>query len=378
MGRTKRHASGSVCYDKRRGVWQWFYYADGKRRSKTIGTRQNYPTKGAAWIQVERMQASSEATSNEIPSGGDTVRSLIARYESERMPKRFSTAYTYRSFLRRVDARWGETPIRDLRPLEVELWLRELPLSPKSKTHLRSLLHILVEFAMFAGIIPIARNPISLVQNKGASKRTRKTRSLTVEEFHSLLRRLNEPFATIALVCVCLGLRISEALGLRWSDIDWLGAKLSVSRGVVMQHVDDCKTEGSAKTFTLAADLVQRLKNWKQLSQFSKSFDWIFASPFNIGRRPYSYTGTRQELVRAATAAGIGHLSTHAFRHTYRSWLDQVGTSLAVQQKAMRHTDLRMTMAYGDVVDNRVEQALEKVADLAFDKNSTQTARESS
>ena len=37
----------------------------------------------------------------------------------------------------------------------------------------------------------------------------------------------------------------------------------------------------------------------------------------------------------------------------------------------MRHTDLRMTTAYGDVGDNRVGQALEKVADLAFDTNST-------
>jgi hypothetical protein len=30
---------------------------------------------------------------------------------------------------------------------------------------------------------------------------------------------------------------------------------------------------------------------------------------------------------------GLGHLGTHAFRHTYRSWLDAVGTPIAVQQK---------------------------------------------
>jgi integrase len=40
------------------------------------------------------------------------------------------------------------------------------------------------------------------------------------------------------------------------------------------------------------------------------------------GRLPYSYIGVWRELNRAAAAAKIGHLCTHAFRHTYRSWLD--------------------------------------------------------
>jgi integrase len=39
-------------------------------------------------------------------------------------------------------------------------------------------------------------------------------------------------------------------------------------------------------------------------------------------------------------------------RHTYRSWLDAVGTSIAVQQKLMRHADIRTTMnVYGDCRD---------------------------
>jgi hypothetical protein len=49
-------------------------------------------------------------------------------------------------------------------------------------------------------------------------------------------------------------------------------------------------------------------------------------------------------------------------------------TQLAVQQKAMRHTDIRTTMIYGDVVDGRIGQALEKVSGLVF-ANSTQAAR---
>jgi integrase len=153
------------------------------------------------------------------------------------------------------------------------------------------------------------------VANKGATKRVRKARSLTAEQFSALLSELHEPFATMALLCVCLGLRISEALSIRWSDVDWLGSRLSIKRGIVEQRVDDCKTEGSAKALVLAEGLLARLKAWKQASQFRDAEDWVFASPHSIGRLPYSYGGTRDELSRAAKASGIRPVSTHAFRH---------------------------------------------------------------
>jgi integrase len=183
----------------------------------------------------------------------------------------------------------------------------------------------------------------------------------------------------MALLCVCLGLRISEALALRWSDVDWLGSRISIRRGIVEQVVDDVKTEGSAKAFNLADELLGRLKSWKQLSEFSGAEDWIFASPVKLGRLPYSYTGVWRELVRAAGAAKIGHIGTHAFRHTYRSWLDAVGTAVAVQQKMMRHADIRTTFnIYGDVVTDEMTTASSRVAQLAFQSNGAQTERRGS
>jgi integrase len=51
----------------------------------------------------------------------------------------------------------------------------------------------------------------------------------------------------MALLCVCFGARISEAFALRWADVDWLGARLGIRRGILEQIVDDVKTEGSAR-----------------------------------------------------------------------------------------------------------------------------------
>jgi hypothetical protein len=53
---------------------------------------------------------------------------------------------------------------------------------------------------------------------------------------------------------------MSEALALRWSDVDWLGSRLSVKRGIVEQNVNEVKTASSAQTFVLADDLLARSK----------------------------------------------------------------------------------------------------------------------
>ncbi len=347
--RIQRHSTGSVRYDKRRKTWNYLWYDGPTRRSKRIGTKQEYPTKAAAWAEVER-------------------REDLARYEVERMPARHSTARVYRSFLKNhVMPKWGKTAIQAVQPRPVELWLRELPLSPKSKTHVRSLMHGIVEFAMWAGLLETGRNPISLVRNKGAMKRVRKPRSLTSEEFHALMGELHESFGTLALVSVCLGLRISEALGLQWGDVDWLGLRISVRRGMVNQRAAELKTEGLARTFNLTPELLARLQALKRRADFSEPANWLFASPIRLGRLPYSYTGVCRELERAAVAAKLGLLGTHTFRHTYRSWLDAVGTGVAVQQKMMRHADIRTTFnIYGDVMTDEMTTAGIKVAQMAF------------
>ena len=365
-----RHKQGSVVCDKRRRVWNYLFCENGVRRTKLIGSMRDFPTKAAAWQAAESFR---QTVVNKPSSSTDTVhtmKALAERYQSERMPTRSETSRVYRSWLHNhILPRWGDKPITDVQPRPVELWLRQLDLSPKSRSHVRNLLRALMEFAMWSGVLDIARNPIDLVVVKGATRRIRKPRSLTVEQFQKLAAFLKTPFSTMALVSVCLGLRVSELLALKWGDVDWLGAKLNVERGIVKQIVDDVKTDSSRKSLAIDKDLLKVLSVWKQTTQFSAEEDWIFASPLKLGRLPYSYTGFWRELERAAKAAGIGHVGTHAFRHTYRSWLDAVGTTIAVQQKLMRHSDIRTTMnIYGDVVTDEMGLAHSRVVGLALSR----------
>lgn len=230
-------------------------------------------------------------------------------------------------------------------------------------------MYMLMDFAMWAGVMKVERNPMELVVVKGVTKRVRKPRILTSDEFQKLLSQLHQPFNTIALLCICFGLRISECLALKWADVDWLNSTLRIERSIVEQNVDEVKTNESRKTFTVARGLLQVLQIWRQATQFSADGDWLFASPLKIGRLPYSYTGVWRELQRAAEAAGVGRLGTHAFRHTYRTWLDSLGTPVGVQQRLMRHTDIRTTMnQYGDVLTDDMRQAHREIVGLALSR----------
>jgi len=365
-----RYSSGSVLFDKGRGTWRLLQWVNGKRRSQTIGTKQQYPTKAAAQKAAQSLKPVTEPVRT-----GPTVSALIESYRAEKMPKRIDTRRAYEVWLsNHIVPKWGQCSLSDAQARPVELWLDSLTLAPKSKAHIRGLLSVLWDYAMWRGDVPTQRNPMELVTIKGATKRTRQPRSLTVEEFQGFARHLPEPFRTMALLCVCLGLRISECLALKWADVDWLDSRIRVERGIVCQQVDEVKTAESRKTLTVSTELLTVLKTWKQTTQFSDADDWMFASPVQLGRLPWSYDQVWRMYQKAARAARIGGFGTHSLRHTFRTWLDSVGTPVGVQQRLMRHADIRTTMnVYGDAVTQDMADAHGKVVRLAIPLNGSQS-----
>jgi integrase len=76
----------------------------------------------------------------------------------------------------------------------------------------------------------------------------------------------------------------------------------------------------------------------------------MFPSP--VTGRCYHASPIQQDYIRqAGRKLNLGDIGWHTFRHTYRSWLDSVGTSMGVQQKLMRHAQIGTTMnVYGDAM----------------------------
>jgi len=154
---------------------------------------------------------------------------------------------------------------------------------------------------------------------------------------------------SMAVLAISLGLRASEVLGSRCKHVDWLNQRLCVEQRIYRQQVDTTKTSGSSAELHLDASVLRLLKEWRHASQFNEDEDWMFASPVQLGRLPISCPWFWRSFRDAAIEAGVGPLGTHTLRHTYRSWIDLVGTPVAAQQKLMRHSDIRTTMnVYGD------------------------------
>jgi integrase len=218
---------------------------------------------------------------------------------------------------------------------------------------------------MFWELMPTGRNPMALVEVPGASRRQKRPIILTVEQYFAVLKLLPEPYHTMVIVAQCLGLRVSEILALQWQDIHFDELTMRVTRAVVDGVVDEVKTEYSEDDLPLDPDLATALRHWKQQCPESEE-GWVFPSP--ITGRCYHASPIQQDYIRpAGRKLGFGDIGWHTFRHTYRSWLDSVGTSMGVQQKLMRHAQIATTIyVYGNAMMESKRASNSKVVRMAL------------
>lgn len=354
--RRTRYQQGSVFLDERTDRWyfRWRERIDGKvkRRAVFVGTLRDYPNETRALRAAEPLRAklNRDATPGEKPSV--TVREVAELYTAEEMPQRYATRSAYTNNLQNhILPKWGGRAIASLRPMEVEEWLKGLSFAPKTKTHLRNMLRLLINSAMRRGFIDIARNPMELVRVLGANKRKR-PRVLTMAEFSKVLAGIPaEPFRTMVILAQCLGLRSCEVVGLQWGDVDWTDGAIHIRRNVVNGRVGDVKTDRSEATVPMAPAVAELLLNWKRATPFANESDWLFASPFTGGALPYLARGIQQRHIRPAMDnAGLDpDMGWHSFRHTYRTLLSVTGAAMDVQRDLMRHASITTTLdVYGD------------------------------
>jgi len=304
-------------------------------------------------------------------SGAVEFGAVIARYEEEEMPERYSTHAAYQSYIiNYIRPRWAQTPLNTVKPMAVEDWLRGLELAPKTKSHVRSLMHTIFQCAERWELTD--KNPIKLVRVKGGTKRLKTPRVLSPDQFESLLRLIREPYRTMVLVAGCLGLRVSEIVALKWGDFDFEALALLVQRSIVHGRTGDVKTEYSRDNVpldpALVAALIQHKDRW-----FSSPGGWLFANP--VTGRPYHQEEIQKRHIRkAGMAAKIGSdIGWHTFRHSYRSWLDETGAPLTVQKELMRHASIQTTMnIYGKAMTDTKRQAHRKVVEMVLKSSKTE------
>ena len=350
-------------------MWVWRFrqkQADGvyKKVAVQLGTVQDLRSEAEAWRKAEshRIHADSERAADGQVSFG----ALCKRYIENAMPSRHSTRKSYLTILNKhVVPQWENVPLPQVRPMYVQEWLDGMTLSATTKGKIKALMHRLFERAMFWELIRTERNPMGLVEIPGSSRRWKKPIILTLDQYVSILELLTEPYRIMVVVAQCLGLRVSEILALQWGDINFADLTMRVTRTVVDGVVDEVKTEYSEDDLPLDLDLATVLLNWKRQCPQSEE-NWVFPSP--VTGRCYHASPIQQDYIRpAGRKLGLGDIRWHTFRHTYRSWLDLVGTQIGVQQKLMRHAQIATTMnIYGNAMMESKRAANSKVVQMVF------------
>ena len=81
---------------------------------------------------------------------------------------------------------------------------------------------------------------------------------------------------------------MSEALALKWFDVDWQNGTLLIERGIVRQRVGNVKTPESEQKVSVDPEMLAVMNSWRQTTSFSDESEWPTYLCSVIGRIRYS------------------------------------------------------------------------------------------
>jgi len=345
MFRRARHQQGSLQRVRRKsGETVWIFRwreteIDGTRkyRSIVVGSVGDFKTESDAQNAVNALRLTINEQTCRQQLKEISFATLVHHYR-----KSYATQDTYEGYLRKwILPRWRSYRLPDVKAVQVEQWLKSLPLAPGSKAKLRNIMSALYSHALRWEWA--TRNPIAHVRQ--SAKRRKTPIILTIEQIKDVLLNLKEPCRTAVFLGVSSGLRVGELLGLKWEDVDFESFEVNVTRSVVKQKITRCKTEASRKPIPLDAELAEVLLNWRLQSPYPRSGDWVFASPHRKGKQPY-WPGAlfRAQLQPALETAGIaGNVGWHTLRHTFGTLMKANGEDLKTIQELLRHSTYKVT-----------------------------------
>jgi integrase len=352
------------------------------QRKRVIGTVERYPDGAAARTAMTIVLAELNSGKARISCSSITVAQLCDLFEQRELTRdntwrSYSTKKTYQAYLNRwILPHWRRYELAEVRTIQVESWLRRLPLAKNSCAKIRNLMSVLFNHAcryeLFDG------NPINLVRQ--SAKRRRAPTVLMPDEIKAMLDNLSIRERTLVLLAVSTGLRHSELFGLKWGDIDLVQGTMNVTRSIVYGVVGPCKTESSQKPVPVHPLLADALSDWRKQCAYTKPDDWVFASKRHRGRRPYLGQAILRKYLRpVAQRLGIQKcIGWHTFRHTYSRLLRSVGTEFKVMQELLRHSTLRSTLdVYTQAITPAKHAAQAAVLSLVFSREANGRSRSS-
>jgi integrase len=373
-----RAASGeSSIYKDEAGRWHGYVSMglkeNGRRdRRHVSGARRSDVVAKVRALEAKRDAGTAEAAGR-APTVGDWLDHWLEHIAPRRVRAR--TLESYEALVRlHLRPGLGHHRLDRLQPEHLEQLygslLEDKGLSPATVLRLHRVLSRALRVAMQRG--KIARNVATLV-DPPAVKRSTAALPLTVDEARRVLQAAeqgrNSARWTVALA---VGLRQSEALGLRWSDIDLDVGTLTVRRGLHRVAgkglvYEEPKAERSRRTLALPAQLVEALRRHRvvQLEEREaagslwEEHDLVFAQ---VTGRPLDKRSDWEAWKALLKRAAVREVRLHDGRHTAATLLLSEGVHPRVVMELLGHSQMRTTTdTYSHVMPALAKEAAAKM-----------------
>lgn len=275
----------------------------------------------------------------------------IDRLEEDGRAVRTIDTYRYASKL--LGKVMGGVRVGEATPARLDAAIRSMRnahgdvLAVQSKTLLMGGMRL----AVMANVL--ASNPVRDVSPYRSKARTKGASALTSEELRGLLTKLRKSEACqrhdlvdpITLF-IATGLRISELLGLQWADFDETASTLTVTGKVIraagkrgLMRVDGTKTAAGRRTISLPSFAVTVLVARREVP-FRGQQSMVFPSGAGSWRDPDNF---RARWAEVRDELGVPGSTTHSFRKSIATLIDDEGLSARIGADHLGHTRISMT-----------------------------------
>ena len=254
-------------------------------------------------------------------------------------------------------------PIDEITSIDIQKYVNQLATSGYGLSTIKKQMRIVTApLKQAAALHQIPANPavgIRLPVRSNVQKAERTAEAYSQEEQDALCKELftrrRRGYAAILLMMET-GLRVGEALALRWKDVQIARKRLTVRATVVrlankkQSFVQDCaKSEASNRTIPLTPNAVRLLNTLWEL----RTNEWVFT---NTDGERLSYEALRWQTRCACRDAGVEYRGEHVFRHTFATNCYYKGVDIKILSRLLGHADVNITYniyihLYGDGFD---------------------------
>lgn len=184
-------------------------------------------------------------------------------------------------------------------------------------------------------------------------------RALTTEQLATFLTVTPQRYRLLMRLLAATGLRISEALALRWADVtlDGSAPHVHVRRAYRNGKFGPPKSKYGRRKVPLSHDLVRALRQHHADTEWPEPMNLVFCTR---GGTPYMYENLRRAaLMPAREEAGVEWAGFHSLRHTCATRLFAAGRNAKQVQRWLGHHSAAFTLdTYIHLLDDDLGEPL--------------------